>query len=57
MLLALAPRSPARALIGYLRAAGVSFMVFRKRKPVAGAATGAHLHIGRSVSPPRPHDN
>ena len=33
-----------RALIEYLRGAGVSFVAFRQA--VAGAATGAHLHVG-----------
>lgn len=34
-----------RALIDYLRKQGISFLAFRA--PLAGSATGAHLHIGR----------
>lgn len=34
-----------QALIAYLRQAGVSFIAYRAA--VAGAATGAHIHIGR----------
>lgn len=33
-----------RALINHLRRSGIPFTVFRN--PVAGAATGAHIHIG-----------
>jgi hypothetical protein len=33
-----------RALIAYLRSAGIPFIAFRSA--VAGAATGAHIHIG-----------
>lgn len=33
-----------RALIGYLRAQGIPFLAFRG--PVAGASTGAHVHVG-----------
>lgn len=32
------------ALLGFLRGLGVSFIAFRR--PVAGAATGAHIHVG-----------
>ncbi len=42
---ALHPDSPeGRALLDYLRAAGIPFLAYRG--PVAGAATGAHVHIG-----------
>ena len=34
-----------RALMDYLRAQGIPFLAFRG--PVAGSATGAHIHIGR----------
>ncbi len=34
-----------RALMDYLRGAGIPFLAFRH--PVSGAATGAHIHIGR----------
>jgi hypothetical protein len=33
-----------RALLGYLRALGIPFLAFRG--PVAGASTGAHVHVG-----------
>jgi hypothetical protein len=33
-----------RSLLSYLRQAGIPFIAFRT--PVAGAATGAHIHIG-----------
>ena len=33
-----------RALLGYLRARGIPFLAFRG--PVAGASTGAHVHVG-----------
>jgi hypothetical protein len=33
-----------QAIIAYLRSAGISFIAFRQA--VAGAATGAHIHIG-----------
>jgi hypothetical protein len=35
-----------RTLLGYLRHAGIPFMAFRNAVP--GAATGAHIHIGRA---------
>jgi hypothetical protein len=39
------PDSPeGKALLGWLRERGVSFLAFRG--PVPGAATGAHIHIG-----------
>jgi hypothetical protein len=38
-----------RALMEYLRARGVPFLAFRAAQP--GAATGAHIHVGR----PSPH--
>ena len=39
------PDSPeGQAIIAYLRSAGISFIAFRQA--VAGAATGAHIHIG-----------
>jgi hypothetical protein len=42
---ALHPDSPeGRALLDYLREAGIPFLAYRG--PVAGAATGAHVHIG-----------
>ena len=34
-----------RALMDYLRRAGIPFVAFRSR--VSGSATGAHIHIGR----------
>jgi hypothetical protein len=37
-----------RTLLGYLRQAGIPFMAFRTAVP--GAATGAHIHIGRASS-------
>ena len=37
--------SEGRALIEYLRKAGIPFVAFRDR--AAGASTGAHIHIGR----------
>jgi hypothetical protein len=33
-----------RALMEYLRRAGIPFLAFRNK--VAGSATGAHIHIG-----------
>lgn len=36
--------SEGRALIAYLRGAGIPFLAFRSAVP--GAATGAHIHIG-----------
>jgi hypothetical protein len=36
--------SEGRSLLSYLRQAGIPFIAFRT--PVAGAATGAHIHIG-----------
>jgi hypothetical protein len=33
-----------RALLGHLRALGIPFLAFRG--PVAGASTGAHVHVG-----------
>jgi len=42
-----------RALMAYLRQAGIPFMAFRGR--MAGSATGAHIHVGkpsfRTISP------
>ncbi|PYN08853.1 MAG: hypothetical protein DME02_05940 [Candidatus Rokuibacteriota bacterium] len=39
------PDSPeGQALVSWLRARGVSFLAFRG--PIAGEATGAHVHIG-----------
>jgi hypothetical protein len=38
-----------RALMDYLRARGIPFLAFRGARP--GAATGAHVHVGR----PSPH--
>ena len=35
-----------RTLLGYLRQVGIPFMAFRNAVP--GAATGAHIHIGRA---------
>ena len=35
-----------RALLRYLRQAGIPFIAFRN--PVPGAATGAHIHIGKA---------
>jgi hypothetical protein len=35
-----------RALLGYLRQAGIPFMAFRNAVP--GVATGAHIHVGRT---------
>jgi hypothetical protein len=32
-------------LIGYLRQSGIPFIAFRNAVP--GAATGAHIHIGK----------
>jgi hypothetical protein len=47
---AVLPDSPeGRALMEYLRARGIPFLAFRA--PRAGAATGAHVHVG----PPSPH--
>lgn len=37
-----------RALLDYLRNAGISFIAFRSEVP--GSATGAHIHIGRPSS-------
>ena len=37
--------SEGKALMSYLRTAGISFMAFRNGVP--GSATGAHIHIGR----------
>jgi hypothetical protein len=34
-----------RALVAYLRTAGIPFIAFRNK--VAGSATGAHIHIGK----------
>jgi len=43
---ALHPDSPeGRAVMDYLRAQGIPFIAFRG--PVAGSATGAHIHIGQ----------
>jgi hypothetical protein len=38
-----------QALIEYLRLRGVPFLAFRK--PIPGASTGAHLHVGPSSAP------
>ncbi|MBI2360885.1 MAG: hypothetical protein HYV04_18605 [Deltaproteobacteria bacterium] len=43
---ALHPDAPeGQALMAYLRGAGIPFIAFRNR--VSGAATGAHIHIGK----------
>ena len=43
---ALHPDSPeGQELMNYLRSAGISFIAFRTAVP--GAATGAHIHIGK----------
>jgi hypothetical protein len=49
---ALHPDSPeGRVLIAHLRATSTPFLAFRSRVP--GAATGAHIHIGRPSGPLR----
>jgi hypothetical protein len=47
--IAVHPSSPeGRALIAYLRGAGIPFTAFRSAVP--GASTGAHIHVGRPSS-------